>query len=108
MALWFMFVFQLGVITREVSVPVEFRFLSPQLTIDKLEPREVKVTLSGRERDFNLLKPGDLKISITLPDAASSWQRKVLTKDSIIRPFTISVISFSPKAIEFHIAKVVQ
>lgn len=105
---WFVFVFQLGTVNRQFSVPIEFRFLPSEFVVDQLAPEEITVTFGGREPDFRLLQPRDLKISINLSGAGEGWKKTQIKENFINRPPQLSIINFSPKAIDFHISKTSQ
>lgn len=109
--LWFTFVFQLGHINQEVSVPIEFRFLPKELVVDEVSPQDVLLTLSGRSSDFNLLKIGqeEIKVIVDTTGMPEGWNKVKLEEDAIQMPNkSISILDFSPKTIRFHITKTIE
>ena len=101
--LWFTLVFQLGFLQRQMSVPIEFRFLPNGLVVDQVVPQEVDVTLSGRSGDFSLLKPDSLHVVVDASDFEVGWQRVVMSQSLIQVPQALTIVNFTPKAIQFHI-----
>ncbi|KKU52686.1 MAG: TIGR00159 family protein [Candidatus Sungbacteria bacterium RIFCSPLOWO2_02_FULL_47_9] len=104
--LWFLFVFQLGDISREYDIPIEFRFLAKEYVIDQVEPKEIMLALSGRTPNFQLLDPENLKVMIDASQYSEGWQKIKIEENIISYPSSLNVVQFSPKTIKFHIKKV--
>lgn len=103
--LWFVFVPRSGVTTKQLSVPIEFRFLSQNLRVDYLEPNSVALTLSGKTQDFNFLDEQILKITINSSTFSEGWYTVVVYEKDINKPSSLSAINLSPDSVRFHISK---
>ena len=108
--LWYAFVIQLGAgtITRNFDIPIEFRSLPENEIIDKINPVEISVSLSGSNQDFSFLNPDRLKVIVDLSEVANGvneGQHKFSPKDKDIvnLPGSLSVLQISPASIQFSI-----
>lgn len=108
---WYIFVIQLGtgVVSHDLEVPVEFRFLPPQYIITKQSTDAITVTLTGRNQDFSLLDPKkNLRVIVNLRESIEGFQRIQITADDINRPTALSVTKFSPNMIDFRVEKKIE
>jgi diadenylate cyclase len=97
--LWVAFGYQKDLVRRDVTVPIEYRNLSPQWVIEGTKITEAKVTLSGPEQAFNLLNPASLRLSVDLSGVREGRQEIELTYDMIKTPANVSVVSMTPSRI---------
>jgi uncharacterized protein (TIGR00159 family) len=97
--LWVAFGYQKDLVRRDVSLPIEYRNLSPQWVIEGTKITEAKVTLSAPEQAFNLLNPTSLKLSVDLSGVREGRQEIELTNDMIKAPANVSVVSVTPSRI---------
>lgn len=103
LVLWFSFVFQLGHVTKEFKVPVEFRFLDSSEQVTKITPPEIAVTLTGKSNDFELLDSKNLRAVIDASAFELGPQRVTIEERMIQAPRAISIIDFSPSTIRFEV-----
>ncbi len=104
--LWFLFVFQSGVISQEFKIPVEIKYPPQNLTVEP-NPKEITITLNGRSQDFQLLNPEDLKVSIDSSGFKEGTQKIKIEEKLINHPDALSVTNFTPKIIQVHIIKII-
>ena len=97
--LWVAFGYQKDLVRRDVTLPIEYRNLSPQWVIEGTKITEAKVTLSGPEQAFNLLNPANLRISVDLSGVREGRQEIELANDMIKTPANVSVVSVTPSRI---------
>ncbi|HTZ40693.1 MAG TPA: diadenylate cyclase [Syntrophales bacterium] len=97
--LWVAFGYQKDLVRRDVTLPIEYRNLSPQWVIEGTKITEAKVTLSGPEQAFNLLNPASLRLSVDLSGVREGRQEIELTNDMIKTPANVSVVSVTPSRI---------
>lgn len=62
---WLAFAYSPGSTQRTLTLPVTFSNVGPTWMLDDLDPQEVRVTLTGSERAFQLADPSEL--SVTFP-----------------------------------------
>lgn len=104
--LWFSFVYQTGVVTREFSAPIEFGGLAKNMTITAVDKNEVIVAVSGSYRDFRNFDPTkDLKILVDLSKSKEGVGRVNMTKENVIIPSYFTVLSTSPTTVRVTIGK---
>ncbi len=105
--LWAIFVASqgAGVVTRPYDVPVEFQFLPQGYGVSEVSPQTITVTLSGRNQDFNLLDPEALRVVVRLPGGVMGRQRVRIQEPMISHPSALSVVTFTPRYLEFTIQK---
>lgn len=103
--LWFTFVFQLGQITKEYSVPVEFRFLDTSLQVSKVTPPEMTVILSGKSSEFDLLDPKNIHVVIDASSFDEGSERVKITETMIQAPRSVSLVNYTPSTIRLQIEK---
>ena len=106
-ALWMIFAVQFGAVTvtSQFAIPIEFRFLPEEYEIEKLNPKEVSVTLSGKKQNFNLLNKENLRVIIDVNAIREGAQKVKITEDLISYPPALNIIDFSPKKIDFELRK---
>ncbi len=104
---WFLLVVQLGggEVTRELAIPVEFRFLPTEYAVSAVSSEKISVWFRGRNQDFNLLDPEALRVIVNLSRPTEGTARIVLTEALVNRPAAINVVRFSPRSLEFKIEK---
>jgi len=102
---WYMFVVQLGtgVLSHDYEVPVEFRFLPQEYIISKQSTDTIIVTLSGRNQDFSLFAPTQMRVVVNLPEAKAGYQRVRIDTSMISHPASLSVIKFTPGFVDFTV-----
>lgn len=103
--LWFLLVFQIGVVNQPINVPIEFRFLPADLEIVDLNTNTVTVTVSGRNRDLLNFNPEQIKVAVDLTDADTGYHDAVLTPASVVAPGYLSVVKIEPSYINFRLIK---
>ncbi|UCD58415.1 MAG: diadenylate cyclase CdaA [Candidatus Hydrogenedentota bacterium] len=94
--LWFVFVFQTGTIRRDFVVPIEYRNLAFDWVIEEPKPKETTITLLGRGRAFDLLDVRTLKITLDMSEIKDGTQEMILSRDSVRRPSSLSVVALEP------------
>jgi len=102
---WFLFAFQVETVERTFAVPIEYRSVPKDLRLGARTPSEAKVTLSGSEREFLLLKPGNLKISLDLSEAKEGRRFFPVTEKNLNCPSNLSVFRIDPKEVRLEILK---
>jgi len=76
MALWFVLVHESTTTFKTFSVPVEYEESPAGLTLVSVNPREVKITLSGSRKEFYFLNSSDIKLVLS-PSVLESGRRAV-------------------------------
>ncbi len=98
-ALWFFFIFQANVVTREFVIPFQFVNIAENLTVVVANPAEIKITVTGNNQDIQNLKESDMYASVDLKDKGQGTFKIPVDETSISKPSYVSVITFSPKTV---------
>lgn len=103
-SMWFIFVFQLGVISQDFSVPIEARYLPSGLTFESY-PKETTVTLSGNYGDLHNLSPKEIKVIVDLSSAHAGWQTVELAESNVDRPNYLTLTRISAKSVNINLVE---
>ncbi len=96
---WFMFAYRTENVQRTFAVPIEYRNLPADWTIEGVKSPESMVTLTGSQREFSLLNPSSLVISIDLSGVEEGTQRFILSDGDLRRPANLKVYRIEPNLI---------
>ncbi len=94
--LWISFGHRTENVRRDFVVPIEYRNLAANRIIKEPKTKEVTVTLSGTEQEFNLFKPQELKISLDMSGIKDGENKVAFSKDLIRKSSGLSVVNIDP------------
>jgi YbbR domain-containing protein len=97
--LWFVFVYQTGVVSKEYQIPVEYRYLPENITVVKSVPSTVKVIISGNNRDVETFEAKDLSVTIDAKEAKEGDMKIEIKTENVKVPKYLDVTSLAPKVI---------
>jgi uncharacterized protein (TIGR00159 family) len=97
--LWIAFGHRTENVRRDFVVPIEYRNLAANRIIDEPKAKEVNVTLSGIEQEFNLLKPKELKVSLDMSGIKDGENRIGFSGDMVRNSSGLSVVDIDPPRI---------
>jgi len=104
--LWFTFVYQIGVTNETFIVPIEFKFLSKEVTVEEITPAKMEITLSGNYRDLrNLDIARDLKVVIDAKNIVEGKQKIVVGESNIQYPPFLFLVEEKPKTVIINVVK---
>lgn len=103
--LWFSLIFQMGVVSKEFLVPVEIRYLDKKFQVVNIEPRSVRLTFLGNNRDLSNFTQEEVKVFIDLKGPVTGSQQIILTKENVVFPSYLDLTKLSPKQINLEIAQ---
>ncbi len=103
--LWFFIVFQAGVASQVYSVPIEFKFLPPNYTLEQVEPNQVKVTLTGSNQDLSSVSAANIKVTVDLSAAPVGYGQKAIGPLNVSYPPFLTLTDVSPKTVSFKITQ---
>lgn len=101
--LWLILVFPTGVITQDIAVPIEFRFVPEGLVISDLSANSVTVTATGRNRDLLDFDPEQIKVVIDLSGARAGYQGFTIEPAQVNLPSYLSLVKVEPRYIDFNL-----
>ncbi len=100
---WFVLAYDPHTVQRTFVVPIVYRNLPTDLVLDESAPDEVRVTLSGSERNFRFLEPSSLKVTIDLAGVQTGVQELSITDRNIRLPANLSPYRIEPKIIQLYL-----
>lgn len=103
--LWWLLFPQIAFVQKQFVIPVQFENLSQDYIVSKFSPAEVKITFSGRESDFELIDPQELRISLTISEPKIGWKILKIEENAIKHPPEISPVKIETEKIEVLISK---
>lgn len=86
-------------VARTFDVPVAYRDVPDAFIVDEPQPREVRITLSGPSRAFDMLDPGELGVSLNVADLRAGTQRIEVAEPEIEHPRELSVSRVEPRSV---------
>jgi diadenylate cyclase len=102
--LWFVFVYQIGVTSEIYTVPIEFKYLPKEMTIEEISPAKMDITLSGNYRDLrNLDTSRDLKVAIDAKNIVAGKQRIIIDDSNIQYPPFLSFVEKNTKTVTIKV-----
>lgn len=104
MGLWLVFAYGVGVVQRDIVVPIEYSNVPEGDSVEHASPRELTLTLSGDERAFKLFNREEVKATLDLKSIKEGKQRLASTEVEVSGlPRNISVDNIRPAAIDLSI-----
>lgn len=103
--LWFVFAAQFGsgIVARQYDIPIEFRSIPSGYAVQNISAETITLTLSGRERDFDLLDQKTIRAVIAIGASTEGWHRAELDENMIRRPSSLAVVRFSPRFVVYEL-----
>jgi len=101
---WSAFNFQAAVVQKNFLATVEFKNLPQNSVIENLSDSEIVLTLSGLDRDFKLLDPGSLKISVDIAGMKPGWHKVLIEKENVKKPSDLKIVKTEPTSVKFTLA----
>ncbi len=105
---WFFSAYKTGVVKIDYNIPIEYRFIDTNLSIKTSLPDEIKITVTGNNRDIANLKKDDIKVIIDANDFKLGDNNIVIQKNNIQTPSYIELNNFTPKNIYIRTAEKIQ
>jgi hypothetical protein len=102
--MWQLFVAGSKAGQKTLTVPVLVDNIDPAYQVDSIEPEEVRVELSGLQRDLYLIDPADLEVRVDASDVAEGWRTFELTERNVRRDERLSVRGLSPNVVRLTVS----
>lgn len=103
-ALWTVVVHRSQVVERSYVVKVNYGFLPNSLSVRAVNPTSVRVTLSGERRDFDFVRPEQVKVIVQLWDAGTGRNTFPITSRDLSFPGQLDLEDVEPREVEFIIS----
>lgn len=87
-----------------MTVPVLVDNIDPAYQVDSIEPKEVKVELSGLRRDLFLIDPADLEVRVDASGMAEGGSTFELTEKNVRRDERLTVRGLSPNVVRLTVS----
>ena len=102
--MWQLFVAGSKAGQKNLTVPVLVDNIGREYKVDRINPAEVKVELSGLQRDLFLIDPADLEVRVDATDVAEGWRTFELTEKNVRRDERLTVRGLSPKVVRLTVS----
>jgi len=102
---WFMFAYRSENVQRTFAVPIEYRNLPEGWVLEGVTTPEAMVTLTGSHREFNLLNPSSMVISLDLNGVQEGMQRFSISEEELRHPSNLKVYRIDPNLILVEVHK---
>lgn len=102
--MWQLFVAGSKAGQKTLTVPVLVDNIDPAYQVDNVEPKEVKVELSGLQRDLYLIDPADLEVRVDATDIAEGSRTFELTEKNVRRDPSLTVRGLSPNVVQLTVS----
>ncbi len=89
-----------------LTVPVLVDNIDPAYKVESIEPKEVRVELSGLQRDLYLIDLADLEVRVDATDVAEGWRTFELTEKNVQRDPRLTVRGLSPNVVRLTVSPV--
>ena len=96
---WLLFAYDVGTIQQTFEIPIEYRNISANLSLDSTAPTKAQITLTGSERAYRFLDPGSLKISVDLGTRTQGSQIVQITGDNLKLHSNLNVHRIQPQVL---------
>lgn len=100
--LWFVFIYQSGVINKEYEVPISFKYVPSGLVVENSVPSSIKVVILGSNTDIESFDSKDLSVLIDAKEAKVGSTKIAISNDNIKLPKYLEVTALSPKVINVN------
>lgn len=101
--LWMVFAFGSTVIEVTRRAPVVAENVPPGYTIERVDPSEVELTLSGRRRDLYFSKPGDFRVRLDAFLVQFGRRELPLATDRVRVPRNVRVLQIRPDQVNLDV-----
>lgn len=101
-SLWVAFAHRTENVRRDYVIPIEYRNLAVDRIVNEPKAKEVTVTLSGNEQEFNLLRPREMKLSLDMSGIKDGKNKIPLTKDLVRNCYGLLVVNIEPSVISLE------
>lgn len=103
-SLWLFLTYpNLAITQREFEVHIEVANVPAGMTIDRIQPAQASLSLSGAEGDFRLLDPSMVRVVVDaapiIKEPYKPYYYVSLTRDNAHYPQSFSFVSLSPKGV---------
>ncbi len=100
---WVELAYDPDTVQRTFVVPIEYRNLPANLELDRSAPTELRVTISGSEKNFRFLDPAGLKVTLDLTQGRG--YEEIAVSDRNIRiPSNLSLYRIEPRVVRLFLA----
>ncbi len=100
--LWFVFIYQAGVVNQEYEVPIAFRYVPSNLIVVGSVPSSIKIIVTGNNTDIETFDTKDLSVLIDAKDAKVGKLDVNISKSNIKLPPYLDLTSISPETIKVN------
>lgn len=102
--LWVVVVQRAQPVERTFSIPVSYGLVPNTLTVTRMQPETVKVTLTGRRKDFGLGKTHGIKLVLDLSGATRGRNPILIEPRDLTFPAELNLEAIEPRHVTIDLA----
>jgi len=102
-ALWMVTVHRSQPMEQSFQVPVQTALLGTNLVVKSIQPTNITVTFSAPRKDFDFVRPGDVKLVLQLWDARKGQNRLRITSSDLSYPDRLDLEDIEPRQVTLEI-----
>jgi uncharacterized protein (TIGR00159 family) len=106
LGLWAAFVPGSQVLEQTLKVPIQVDNVPAGFVLDKIEPPEAQLKLSGTRRDFFLLDPSRLNLRLDGSGVAIGRRNLEIARDDLVVPSGFTVVELKPARVKLSVRMV--
>jgi uncharacterized protein (TIGR00159 family) len=97
--IWFIYVYQTGMVEQSYTVPISFLNLPKDTVIESYKPENFTVVLKGRgDKMLSRVSESDLKVEVDVSDIQNGVNKKSISDTNIAIPVGTTVSSIEPES----------
>ena len=101
--LWLVVVHRSQVVQETLAVPVQYGGLGNSLLVKSIRPDHIDVTFSAPRREFDFLRPGDVKLVLQLWDEMEGRRPFRITSSELSYPHDLDIENIEPRQVVVNI-----
>jgi diadenylate cyclase len=101
--LWTVVVHRSEVVQRSYKIPVLYGMLGTNLVVQTVQPENVRVTFSAPRKEFDFVRPGDIRLRLQLWDTKAGQRQFRITSDDLTYPSDLNIEDIEPRQVTLDI-----
>jgi uncharacterized protein (TIGR00159 family) len=101
--LWMVTVHRAQEVRRSFEIPVQYGLLATNLVVQAVQPETVTVTFAAPRKEFDFLRPGDIKLVLQLWEARKGRRGFRITSNELSYPGRLEIEDIEPRQVTLDI-----
>ena len=101
--LWTLVVHRAQLVKRSFDIPVQYGLLGTNLVVQSVQPETITVTFSAPRKDFDFVRPGDIRVVLQLWSARVGRHEFPITDKDLTYPPKLNLEDIEPRQVSLDI-----